>query len=247
MLNYQGESIRAINLQTKKLPKNKLLKVYSRERGLLLLSGNKLGGRSEPFVENIFTVKFSNRSDIHTIQASDFQLHFKNILLDYNHLSIAWNFAELLESFSHSDDVHSPELFDLFYISLDSLNQAEYYQEDKSLLILLKFLWNFIVFIGYKPDFKILDNYLGQEKILYFDLEEGELIAHKPEDSINNNYSYIDILPKVQQAFSYLLASEYSNLNISLQKFCISILLRYLQNKAEKVFKTSSAIYELLS
>lgn len=246
MLNYQGEDIRAINLQVKKLPKNKLIKVYSREKGLLLLSGTKLGGRSEPFVENIFSVKFNNNSDIHNIKASDYQQHFKNILLDYNQLSIAWHFAELLENFSHSYDIHSPELFDLFYISLDSLNNSQSYQEEISLPILLKFLWNFILFTGYKPDFSILiQETINKNTILYFDLEEGELIYNKPAN--NNSYNYIEILPKVQLAFSYLLASDYNNFNISLQKFCINILLRYLQNKAEKVFKTSSAIYELLN
>jgi len=223
----------------RKLPRGRLVIAYAREYGLLKLTGNNLGGRGEPFVENILWVNMRNLSnDIHTIKASEFQRHFK-LDTDLDKLMLAWQYCELLQNCSHFQEERSAEIFDLL---VDSLADLETCLTSRIYSISVSFLWNLIELLGYKPDFSILNSHKIPEK-LYFDLIAGTL---SPNNLSKNRQEIIEILPNIQNAFLSLHNKRApEEIALQVEVFIHNILIRYLQRQTDCRLKSSKTMKQL--
>ena len=166
--------IEAINLKFIKLATGRILTVYSKEYGLMKLSGSSLGGRSDSFVRNFFYIKnlnFHNNShEIFQIKASEFQQNFPRLKLNLDCLSQAWQYAEIIEKCSHFQDEQSQEIFSLFLDSLIFLEKISLENSNQENLlnniyrISCIFFWKIIKLLGYEPS---IEN-IQENKIITF-------------------------------------------------------------------------------
>jgi recombinational DNA repair protein (RecF pathway) len=232
--------VEAINLHTKKLNGYKLITAYSREYGLVKMSGSKLGGRSEPFVKNNYWIKISN-SEIHQIKHSEFLHHQKGLIDDFDKLIFACQLSEYLESCSHFGDDHSSEIYELFDNCLALLGEGS----QDLIHIMNYFLWNLSGELGYQPNlFGCLDRlpscHLKENKDLkcWFDLDHGDLFC---ERCSNGEFGEIvQILPSVLQSLIGLNEKNYLQFkreNLKAEEFVKSILHRHIQRHCLKKIK----------
>lgn len=230
--------INALNLRLIKLPQHKIIKVYSDEYGLLSLSGKRLGGRSEPFVHNIFYIKYNPQKDIQQIQHSEFQQHFHGLQKDFERLSYAMYICELVEVFSHLNDPVSKDIYLTLYDTLARLHMGY----ETPVEIILYFLWEFIDLAGYKPNLTLLETSYNHDS-LFFCLEDGELTS-----SINrtNTKYLIQLLPRIQKGIHNLLHTNISSIEPEIQNFILSMLQRYLHHKSDSKLKTFDILKQLL-
>lgn len=225
--------ITGINLHTVKLLNNKLLKIYSPDHGLVMLSGTKLGGRSEPFVINKYHIRITPNKDIFHIKQSEFVSHYTSINTHYELMSWSWYIAELYSIFSHFNDSQSQELYELL---CNTLTAFQYYnpEEFSYRIIALEFLWEFIGLIGFCPNYEdfignIYDDYL-------LDLDNGKFIPALDNNTLNKNNQYhlIQLLPKVQDALHSLIHGQYHKIDTIQQPIVIKILQQYLHHRSDK-------------
>lgn len=225
--------VEAINLRSRKTISGRILSVYSKELGLLKLSGSKLGGRSEPFVNNLFWLKFRNDSEIQSIKASEFKRHFKDISSNLASLSYAWLFCELLENLSHFSDDKSKDVFNLFYSSLETLNLAK--DETSCIHTALEFTWRLLCLTGYKPDLSVLKNIKSESHgDFFFDLTEGQIRENLKQG--------VKLLPLVIETMKKLDADAFEELPEQPQKFTLGLLLRYTEAQIGKKLKSSELL-----
>ncbi len=241
--------IEAINLKTRKLNGYKLLTVYSKEYGVLKLTGSKLGGRSEPFVHNHFYISFG-KEDIHKIIQTEFIGYFSKLNLNLERMAHAWQYSDFLEACSEAQDERSPQIFDLLFNSLSSLQKTE----DQFENISLQFLWQLSVLLGYKPNLGLcnlgqqchLNQKLNQENWpnAFFDLEAGGVLCSAcPEEPITAES--IKILPNVYKALLLLEKGQISD-NAKLNQFLLGLLQRYLQKHTCQKLKSLKVFSQLL-
>ena len=251
--------IEAINLKSNKLNGYRLLTVYSKELGILRLSGSRLGGRSEAFVRNNFWINYNEKSEIHSIKQSEFIGHCKGISQNYEKLINAWQWAEFLEACSHTGEDNSQELFDLFWTCLEKAEEmsVEVY-EQRALILNLYFLWNLSHFLGYEPNLHLCQQ--NHEKSncpllkneakfhdLFFDFEQGGILCSAcPSDLVMSTYSS-KILGGIYKIFTELQNQNLKeiltkNLEINYQKpaleFAKKTLQKYLQVHAHHKLKS---------
>ncbi len=253
--------IEAINLKSNKLNGYRLLTVYSKELGVLKLSGSKLGGRAEAFVRNNFWINYSEKSDIHSIRQSEFIGLFKGINQNYEKLMGAWQWAEFLEACSHTGEDHSQEIFDLFWNCLKTLEEIpEQVYEQKGLILNLYFLWNLSHFLGYEPNLHLCQQ--NHEKFdcpllkneakfhdLFFDFEQGGILCSAcPGDLQMTPYSskilggiYKIFIDLKEQNLDQILSENIQNTHQKpALEFTKKTLQKYLQIHAHHKLKSIS-------
>jgi DNA repair protein RecO len=142
--------IEAVNLRQKKLNGYRLLTVFSREHGLLKLTGSKLGGRAEPLLVNAYWIVWG-REDIHRIRSSEFGENFRALRQDLATLAWAWHYCELVEIGAPFQEERSGEIFELLVASLRELDRST--REPQ--VVGLWFLWSLLELIGYRPSIPI--------------------------------------------------------------------------------------------
>ena len=233
--------LEALNLRTRRLNGYKLLTVYSREYGLLKLSGSKLGGRSALLVHNKFWIK-AGREDIHRILQSEFLNYWPALSLNIEKMSFALFFAELLEKLTNSYDPESPQIFELLIKAVQQLAEAPL-QNTQLENIGLLFLWNLSKNLGYQPSVTLSDpqkHYTfntENQPIVWFDLNAGELIYSSYQST--NNYSkdnLIQILPGIYRALQNLSKNQAIS-SPQANHFLFKLMQRYLQVHSPQKFK----------
>ncbi|MDX1920969.1 MAG: DNA repair protein RecO [Candidatus Caenarcaniphilales bacterium] len=246
----QETRIEAINLRTRRVNGFKILTVFSKEYGLLKLSGSKMGGRSEPFVHNVYWIKLGP-SEIHNIKVTEFKGHFKQIIKDLDKMVYAWQFAELLEACSHFYEEKSEIIYNLFYETLSSLEEpnADY------LLISNYFIWKLADSLGYKPNLRgcqkeYSDCHLNKtfNYEAWLDLEHGEIscnfCSQRPSSEhvkiLPGVYSSLHTLENISNYEDYF--THASSRNEQAIEFVTKILQRYLQKHTEKRIKSMSVV-----
>jgi DNA repair protein RecO (recombination protein O) len=247
-MNFKREvCIEAINLRTHKLSGYKLLTVYSKEHGLIKLSGSKLGGRSEPFVHNRFWISIG-QSEIHNIRQTEFIAHFTDVSRDLSKMAHAWQYAEFLEACTHENEERSEDIFNLLLGSLSSLEEGSTDLNTVS----INFLWNLTKLMGYEPSLKLCglpdqDCELvngARDREAWFDFEHGGLLcsacAERPSpDSI-------DILPKIYAVLNGLEKGVIASASSGANQFVMSILQRYLQKHSKRKIKSTKILQQLM-
>ncbi len=240
-----------INLRCRKLPSTRILSVYSKEYGLVKLSGSKLGGRAQSFICNKFWIELQEGKDIYNIKHSEFIKNFSNLEKDLLILYHAFFYVEILEQASHFHDEKSEKIFNLLYKALEYLDELAIKENNNSFVLCntLYFLWNIIILLGYEPVLNIKDNFESENKII-FDFENG-LIDFKAHDFKFSKDFCVELLPNSYKAFLNLEKLKLSNiedlektinLNDKLIFFLINTLQRYLQIKIDRKFKSFSCL-----
>jgi DNA repair protein RecO len=237
--------IEAINLRTFKLSGYKVLSVYSKEYGLLKLSGSRLGGRSEPFVRNNYWISVG-AGDIHKIIQSEFLEQFSSLSTELNKMAHAWQYVDFLEACSHPNEERSGEIFELLYSSLLQLNK-----EEQATFISNKFLWKLTELLGYKPSLSLCDLeqsecYLAKhtEANTWFDFEHGGIICEGCQ--IQPSRDSIRILPGICKSLKELNQNNISTTtNKSAADFVLSLLQRYLQKHTNRKIKSLKIFQQL--
>ncbi|MDX1918962.1 MAG: DNA repair protein RecO C-terminal domain-containing protein [Candidatus Caenarcaniphilales bacterium] len=240
--------IEAINLRSIKLNGFKLLVVYSREYGLLKLSGSKLGGRSEPFVHNLYWIGMGSE-EIHRIKQSEFQDYYREITSDFTRLSCASTMAEILEQCTHFHEEQSAAIFGLFRESLTLLNHRD--KPEKS--ILLNFLWRICELIGYGVNLRLC-GYEGRDCALSRDLQKVEAWLDLDHGGISCSTCTmlrpghsIEVLPNIYQAMLALKEGHYECTQNASTHFLINLLLRHIQNQTDRKLKSVDLLKDALS
>jgi len=237
----QEIQIEAINLRTIKLNGYKLLSVYSKEYGLMKLSGSKLGGRSEPFVRNYFWIS-GGSNEIHNIKQSEFISHFKNLSLDLDKLTCAWQFAEFLEACSHFHEEKSPEIFNLFIECLTHMDTEEVDLQALSNY----FLWQLSEYLGYKPHLTLCELESAECKLkqnpeleAWFDFEQGGVLCKGCSEKASTDS--VRILPGIYKLLNSLDGANHNfkeKCKTGAVDFVNSLLKRYLQKHTSKKMKS---------
>lgn len=248
----QETHIEAINLRTRRVNGFKILTVFSKEYGLLKLSGSRMGGRSEPFVHNIYWIKLGP-SEIHNIKQTEFKGHFKEIIKDFDKMFYAWQFAELIEACSHFYEEKSENIFNLFYEVLGLLEAPT----PNYLLISNYFIWKLADNLGYKPNLRGCQNQFSDCHLnkstnyeAWLDLEQGEITCNfcsqKPSGEnvkiLPGVYSSLNVLENISTFPDY--SSHASSLNENAIEFINKILQKYLQKHTEKKIKSMNLSYK---
>lgn len=242
--------IEALNLKTRKLNGYKLLTVYSKEYGVLKLTGSKLGGRSEPFVHNYFYIVFG-KEDIHKIVQTEFIGHFSKLNSNLERMAHAWQYADFLEACTEGQDEKSAQIFDLLFHSLKALEESENNFEDIS----LQFLWQLSIFLGYKPNLSLcglgpechLQKNINQDNFpsAFFDFESGGILCLScPSQEVIGSEA-VKILPGIYKALLALEKGKMSE-NLKINKFLLSLLQRYLQKHSCRKLKSLEIFSQIL-
>lgn len=247
--------IEAINLRTRKLNGFKLLTVFSREYGLIKLSGSKLGGRSEPFVHNLYWIG-NSKSEIHSIKHSEFKGQFRNITTDLDKLSLAWQYAEFLEACSHHQEERSSEIFDLFQETLSQLAQAA---NNDFAPISNNFFWHLSELLGYKASLTLCDQpetncalkSRPESVEAWFDFEHGGILCSACKQRPSGDC--IRVLPGIYKLLNILENSNQktntnnSVKNIAAEDFVTNILQKHLQKHTDRKMKSTNISKHLKS
>ena len=227
--------IRSINLSCKKIGSSRILFVYSKEYGLLKLSGRKLAGRSQSFVENLFFVREQKNSDILAIQRSEFQRDFPQISTDYEKMLLALKYCFYLQKTSHYQDEKSPQIYQLFLESLEKINLLDLelsFDQLKKIYCFyeLKFLFELVDLLGYQINLQACANSQKEKNSssFWFDFSQGSLICDSCRDK---KKKYLKILPGV---FTYLQKlrerENFSQLELEKKQRVNQFLLKIMQS-----------------
>ncbi len=173
--------VEGINLRCQRLNGYKLLTVFTRELGLLKLTGSKLGGRSEPFVHIRYSFEHKTNREIFNIKSSEFIGSYPKLYEDYDRLQLAWEGAGYLDSCCEQNFEGLEPIFDQFLLFLSTLNE----QQANPKLIFLQFVWGLCGDLGYEPspclhgepELCALNFLEGNSCRAFFDLLGGGLIC----------------------------------------------------------------------
>lgn len=241
--NDKEKCVEAINLRVQKLNGFKLITAFSKEHGLLKLCGSKLGGRSEPFVHNLYWIS-NSKSDIFSIRHTEFKGQFKELLTDLDRLTWAWQFAEFIETGSHYNEDKSREIFDLFLGSLEQLSKSK---KDEINFICSSFLWNLSAMLGYKVSLGLCDRERSDCKLYkesenteaWFDLEQGGIMCSACQERTSRNK--VKILPNIYRTLIGLENNrKVSEHNQQAEEFITSLLQKHLQEHTNKRLKSNN-------
>ncbi|MDJ0625699.1 MAG: DNA repair protein RecO [Candidatus Caenarcaniphilales bacterium] len=238
-------SIEAINLRTKKVNGFKILTVFSKEYGLIKLSGSKLGGRSEPFVHNRYWINFGS-NDIHSIKQTEFIDHFRNLSTDLDKLYLAWQFAEFIEACSHFHEERSEQIFDLLFECLDQLERNN---DVNNVELVNYFLWKLTEFLGYKPNLSMCERTKcslleGELVDSWFSFQQGGVSCSACSNKPTSDF--VTILPGIYKQLNYLSSIDefqsQESISDNALNFVRTLLQRYLQTHTDRKIKSINGI-----
>gem|GEM_PF-3458816 len=247
--------IRSINLSCKKIGSNRILFVYSKEYGLIKLSGQKLAGRSQSFVENLFWIREQKNTDIYVIRKSEFQRNFQNLSTDYEKILLALKYCFYLQKTSHYRDEKSSQIYKLLLNSLEKLdflslqepfsgaNQIYYSFYE------LEFLFKLTDLLGYRINFRACSkkeqcNLKKNLNCAWLDFQEGIILCDFCKRERNTTYEeskqkkQIKLLPKVFLSLEELrkeriFSQEELRKKQKINSFLLSLLQNYLSLHAD--------------
>jgi DNA repair protein RecO len=181
---------------------------------------------------------------------------FQNIQKDFDILSTAYFFCEIIDSVTLSGDQDSFDYLNLLLKNLDILNQKEKISSTEQKELIVNFLWQVTCSQGYKPQLNICfqtrkkrnSNQIPQ----YFDFENGSILSETAYLDYLKENPYEDNIhifkPGVFKVLDDLdsnnaLASEHQEFYDSSIKF----MQKHLEFCLHKEFKTWKTLEPLLA
>lgn len=185
---------------------------------------------------------------------------FRNVHQDYDALTIACFFADLLEAIAIEDDCYQDH-YDLIIACLDELNRIE--DSEQSFLVCLQFLWELIAQLGYKPDLHTCSGtHVRKDASVsaqYFDLKNGSIMSTAAFNDLLERDPYQETVSKMDTSvYRILQALETNNLSakelaaqnpnyITFVKSAIKLLHSHLEHSIHKTVKSWKLLEQILA
>ena len=146
----------AINLKSYNLSESdKIIVMYSKDKGIIRgvakgvkKSTSKLGGRMDMLIANKLMLHKGKNLD--TICQAEAINTFKNTRNDMNKLFYSIYCSEIVHSFGIENDPNSEEIYDLLYMTLQSISKAQ--NKVELLISVLKFQLKLTHIAGYSME-----------------------------------------------------------------------------------------------
>lgn len=249
----QNFTTNAINLRSYNLSESdKIIVMYSKDKGLIKgvakgskKTSSKLGGRMDMLVANrIMLHKGKNLDTICQAEAVD---TFMNLRRDMDKLFYSMYCAEIVTNFGIEEDPNSEEIYNLFYLLLQTMADAK--TKEKTLLAVLRFQLKIMHICGYSLE---MDNCvkcncnIKNEDELYFSFEQGGILCKscKPTSlgAHKMHYKIKDFL-KTLLIFDFEEKTRYDELATErICDFCFNLLKNYISFYSPKKFKTTEIL-----
>lgn len=200
LLDYQAK---AIITKTQRLgDADKIVRLYCRDNGpisAIAKSAFKINSKSGPKLQvlNICEFLLAKGKSMDIVKEVKLQKSFKHINSNYDTLTLACYFMDILDHIAVSDDAYE-ELFDLIEESLLGLESAAKDSKEVVFTLAVSILWDLIKLLGYKPELDtchMSQKQRGQDQIpQYFDMNNGSIITKLVYDALTEEDPYLDSL-----------------------------------------------------
>lgn len=242
----------AINLKSYNLSESdKIIVMYSKDKGIMRCvakgvkkTTSKLGGRMDMLIANKLMLHKGKNLD--TICQAEAINTFKNTRNDMNKLFYSIYCSEIVHSFGIENDPNSNEIYDLLYLTLQSISKSE--NKVQLLLSVLKFQLKLTHIAGYSME---LENCVGcgcelKEDEIYFSAPLGGTLC---KDCRSKAINAVKLHNKLRGFLIALLQLDYSAksrydelANEKVCDFCIELLKTYVEQYAPKKIKSTQML-----
>lgn len=251
----------AIILKSSRLSEaDKILHLYSPDYGPIRAVAksaykinSKIAAKSQ--VLNICEFQIAKGRNLDIIKEATLLESFRKINSNYDALSLACFWVDIVDHVAVNDE-HYMEPYGLLIAALVELNQIE----DKSLAELInlsvKFIWDLIDALGYKPELDIC-SLSGKKRFCdqvpqYFDFDNGSVTsttAYKALIELNPYADHIEVLqPSVFKVLEALSDRTWFDLGFELTELKSSMIFlkRHLSYCLHKEFKSWTLVQEIM-
>lgn len=221
---------RAIVLKTTKLGEaDKILSLYSPEKGPIkavakgaIKAGSSFGVKAQ--VLSCCDLLLAKGRNLDIISQAKLVTDFRNIRNNYESLSIACFFVDILDTIAIEDDSYQDH-YELLYKSLSELNEIDQsrnrmnsiYADDEHLTVALNYTWEMVRQLGYKPDLSrcSLTDRLKQDSQVaqYFDFRNGGITSTEAFKEYSESNPYQNDIRRIDMQ-TYQILKE-----LDLEKF----------------------------
>ncbi len=247
---------KAIILKTIKLGESdKILSVYSPEYGLIkaVAKGaykpmSSFGVKAQ--VLSYVEFQLAKGRNLEIVSQSKLVEDFRIIRSDYEALTFACYFVELIETIAIEDDSYENH-FNLLLAGLNELNREGASRK----LICLQFLWELIEQLGYKPELsRCAISHRSKDSsqpAQYFDLKNGSIVSTSAFNEFSERNPYQEEIVKIDTGLYKILQSldeqnlqeqESQHLNST-----IKLLEKHFEYRMHKPIKSWKLVEEILS
>lgn len=248
----QNFTTNAINLKSYNLSESdKIIVMYSKDKGIIrgVAKGvkkttSKLGGRMEMLIANKLMLHKGKNLD--TICQAEAINTFKNTRNDMNKLFYSIYCSEVVHSFGIENDPNSEEIYELLYLTLQSISKSE--NKVELLISVLKFQLKLTHIAGYSIE---LETCIGcgcvlEENEIYFSVNNGGTIC---ENCRTKAISAIKLHDKLRKFLIALLQLDYSAksrydelANEKVCEFCFKIMKSHVEQHSPKKLKSGTML-----
>lgn len=242
----------AINLKSYNLSESdKIIVMYSKDKGLIrgVAKGvkkttSKLGGRMDMLIANKLMLHKGKNLD--TICQAEAINTFKNTRNDMNKLFYSIYCSEVVHNFGIENDPNSVEIYDLLYITLQSISQSK--NKVELLISVLKFQLKLMHITGYSLE---MENCVEcgcsiENEELYFSAEKGGTVCKKcrikSPRATKLHHKLRDFMNTLLQ-LDYSTKSKYEDLaNEKVCEFCFNLMKCYVEYFSPKKIKSTEML-----
>ena len=245
----------AINLKSYNLSESdKIIVMYSKDKGLIkgVAKGvkkpkSKLGARMDLLVANKLMLYKGKSLD--RICQADVLNTFNNTRRDMDKIFYSMYVSEIVNNFGLEDDPCSKEIYDLLYVTLESISNAN--SKVEILISCMKFQLKMMQISGFGIEFEscLCCNELISDENMYFSSRMGGVVCEKCNETLHlktmMHYKIRDFLNALVQ-YDFNFKSEYeAKATEKVCMVCFGLLKEYISNHSSRRFNTSDVLQEV--
>lgn len=248
----QNFTTNAINLKSYNLSESdKIIVMYSKDKGIIrgVAKGvkkttSKLGGRMDMLIANKLMLHKGKNLD--TICQAEAINTFKNTRNDMNKLFYSIYCSDIVHSFGIENDPNSEEIYELLYMTLQSISKAQ--NKVELLISVLKFQLKLTHIAGYSMELEtcVRCGCALKEDEIYFSVTHGGTICHECRTKAINSVKLHNKLRGFLIALlqlDYNAKSRYDELaNEKICEFCIKLLKSHVEQHSPKKLKSAEML-----
>lgn len=248
----QNFTTNAINLKSYNLSESdKIVVMYSQDKGIIRgvakgvkKSTSKLGGRMDTLIANRLMLHKGKNLD--TICQAVAINTFKNSRSDMNKLFYSIYCSEIVHSFGIENDPNSQEIYNLLYLTLQSISAAS--NKVDLLISVLKFQLKLMHIAGYSLELEycVECNCPIDKEEIYFSAEKGGTVCRKCRTKSLSaprlHYKLRDFMNTLLQ-LDYKEKSKYDELATEkVCSLCFGLLKSHIEQVSPKKIKSSQML-----